>query len=139
MRHEIDMNKQKFKELITELNLDPANYNDGKILKVLVNEKDNTWTIFLNFKAVIKVKDLNLLEERLINYFKTEAKINDIIVKYSYQDNNLSKEFVEEYYNFFLDYCKEKDRKSTRLNSSHVKISYAVFCLKKKKKTIIEY
>src|SRR5690606_40836142 len=26
-----------------------------------------------------------------------------------------------------------KDRKSTRLNSSHVKISYAVFCLKKKK------
>src|SRR5690554_2903774 len=27
------------------------------------------------------------------------------------------------------------DRKSTRLNSSHVRISYAVFCLKKKKKT----
>src|SRR5690606_39608481 len=27
-----------------------------------------------------------------------------------------------------------EDRKSTRLNSSHVKISYAVFCLKKKKK-----
>src|SRR5690606_39728710 len=30
---------------------------------------------------------------------------------------------------------KSIDRKSTRLNSSHVKISYAVFCLKKKKKT----
>src|SRR5215510_9575214 len=30
---------------------------------------------------------------------------------------------------------KEGDRKSTRLNSSHVAISYAVFCLKKKKKT----
>src|SRR5690625_6495540 len=28
---------------------------------------------------------------------------------------------------------KESDRKSTRLNSSHVAISYAVFCLKKKK------
>src|SRR5690606_39611747 len=27
-----------------------------------------------------------------------------------------------------------EDRKSTRLNSSHVKISYAVFCLKKKKR-----
>src|SRR5690606_41555196 len=27
----------------------------------------------------------------------------------------------------------KQDRKSTRLNSSHVKISYAVFCLKKKK------
>src|SRR3712207_8478000 len=29
------------------------------------------------------------------------------------------------------------DRKSTRLNSSHANISYAVFCLKKKKNTII--
>src|SRR5690554_7374715 len=28
----------------------------------------------------------------------------------------------------------DQDRKSTRLNSSHVRISYAVFCLKKKKK-----
>src|SRR5215204_7419055 len=28
-----------------------------------------------------------------------------------------------------------RDRKSTRLNSSHTVISYAVFCLKKKKKT----
>src|SRR3989442_9796716 len=28
----------------------------------------------------------------------------------------------------------DEDRKSTRLNSSHVRISYAVFCLKKKKK-----
>src|SRR3712207_7785112 len=28
---------------------------------------------------------------------------------------------------------KRKDRKSTRLNSSHANISYAVFCLKKKK------
>src|SRR5437868_12544874 len=30
---------------------------------------------------------------------------------------------------------RARDRKSTRLNSSHVSISYAVFCLKKKKKT----
>src|SRR5690349_23803846 len=29
---------------------------------------------------------------------------------------------------------ERRDRKSTRLNSSHVEISYAVFCLKKKKK-----
>src|SRR5690349_23995301 len=31
------------------------------------------------------------------------------------------------------DVLIERDRKSTRLNSSHVEISYAVFCLKKKK------
>src|SRR3712207_8729270 len=29
--------------------------------------------------------------------------------------------------------CRQLDRKSTRLNSSHANISYAVFCLKKKK------
>src|SRR5205809_5647289 len=32
----------------------------------------------------------------------------------------------------------ERDRKSTRLNSSHGYISYAVFCLKKKKKHVIK-
>src|SRR5258707_7254019 len=31
-----------------------------------------------------------------------------------------------------------EDRKSTRLNSSHANISYAVFCLKKKKKALTE-
>src|SRR3712207_7248266 len=35
--------------------------------------------------------------------------------------------------NRFLPYY-DSDRKSTRLNSSHANISYAVFCLKKKKK-----
>src|SRR5690242_21488427 len=36
---------------------------------------------------------------------------------------------------FFWDRegSKDEDRKSTRLNSSHMSISYAVFCLKKKK------
>src|SRR2546421_5827370 len=32
-----------------------------------------------------------------------------------------------------------RDRKSTRLNSSHDQISYAVFCLKKKKRTVEDY
>src|SRR5260221_7671567 len=34
---------------------------------------------------------------------------------------------------------RRTDRKSTRLNSSHTVISYAVFCLKKKKKIFIVY
>src|SRR2546430_13375802 len=33
-----------------------------------------------------------------------------------------------------LEWFERRDRKSTRLNSSHSQISYAVFCLKKKKK-----
>src|SRR5439155_13509719 len=40
-------------------------------------------------------------------------------------------------FNMTLMKSLEEDRKSTRLNSSHVAISYAVFCLKKKKKKII--
>src|SRR2546422_6265222 len=36
---------------------------------------------------------------------------------------------------FSLFKVRERDRKSTRLNSSHGYISYAVFCLKKKNKT----
>src|SRR5215469_1007170 len=35
--------------------------------------------------------------------------------------------------------CSTADRKSTRLNSSHVEISYAVFCLKKKNTLIVSH
>src|SRR5947209_13142014 len=34
---------------------------------------------------------------------------------------------------FYVSHITKEDRKSTRLNSSHANISYAVFCLKKKK------
>src|SRR3712207_9216829 len=44
---------------------------------------------------------------------------------------NLSKQVAEEAKEYF---GAKVDRKSTRLNSSHANISYAVFCLKKKKK-----
>src|SRR3712207_7314210 len=40
----------------------------------------------------------------------------------------------EDYWGGDLGSGEKKDRKSTRLNSSHANISYAVFCLKKKKK-----
>src|SRR5437667_1335732 len=40
---------------------------------------------------------------------------------------------------FFLSGLCDEDRKSTRLNSSHITISYAVFCLKKKTKKSTDY
>src|SRR5690554_7113851 len=45
-------------------------------------------------------------------------------------------DFAELYLNlsYSIEDLTATDRKSTRLNSSHVRISYAVFCLKKKKK-----
>src|SRR5688572_32467558 len=41
-----------------------------------------------------------------------------------------------EFAQYFERIVQTEDRKSTRLNSSHSQISYAVFCLKKKKKII---
>src|SRR2546430_4573911 len=40
---------------------------------------------------------------------------------------------ADEWWEFVTIPMLERDRKSTRLNSSHSQISYAVFCLKKKK------
>src|SRR3712207_8375372 len=45
------------------------------------------------------------------------------------------KEEVSTLMSLLVTYLKNEDRKSTRLNSSHANISYAVFCLKKKKIT----
>src|SRR5204862_242701 len=46
-------------------------------------------------------------------------------------------ELFREYFGTVIPSSDNKlDRKSTRLNSSHVEISYAVFCLKKKKKAV---
>src|SRR5690625_6668070 len=51
--------------------------------------------------------------------------------------NGAQKVFIN-CHGFMISLCSEPclflDRKSTRLNSSHVAISYAVFCLKKKNK-----
>src|SRR3989442_9288381 len=51
----------------------------------------------------------------------TFLKVKDRIITDNFLKTTLSKSAL-------------RDRKSTRLNSSHVRISYAVFCLKKKKK-----
>src|SRR5690349_23645357 len=77
-----------------------------------------------------KVKK-RLLKLRMINYRRNIIIVLIVItINYMIQGRiNLVKT---------SDFCPEQyealDRKSTRLNSSHVEISYAVFCLKKKKK-----
>src|SRR3989442_3146852 len=43
---------------------------------------------------------------------------------------------AESFSSHHVDRIQLLDRKSTRLNSSHVRISYAVFCLKKKNKSL---
>src|SRR5699024_12450137 len=48
----------------------------------------------------------------------------------------ISLRMITELFAMDLMNCVHSDRKSTRLNSSHVSISYAVFCLKKKSDAI---
>src|SRR5690348_17746184 len=60
------------------------------------------------------------------NYIRNNARTRMGVAK-----GTPNKEIVDK---VFSDFVSEKaDRKSTRLNSSHPSISYAVFCLKKKK------
>src|SRR5699024_11520108 len=78
-----------------------------------VQNKDNDWNDIL-----------------IWNHYKDETNIN---VNW----NTIDPDALEEKRNLALaggEVPDALDRKSTRLNSSHVSISYAVFCLKKKKK-----
>src|SRR5438876_2654930 len=52
--------------------------------------------------------------------------------------NESAPEYVEVRVDFNLPPVAQPDRKSTRLNSSHPSISYAVFCLKKKKYAFLQ-
>src|SRR3989442_569568 len=64
------------------------------------------------------------------------------IVRFPTDDTirNLFKRFTQgkvyQFYSALTRWQIQRDRKSTRLNSSHVRISYAVFCLKKKKREL---
>src|SRR2546430_13055085 len=49
-------------------------------------------------------------------------------------ESALSKDRMTHFRPYLCGSGRSRDRKSTRLNSSHSQISYAVFCLKKKKK-----
>src|SRR2546430_11977083 len=49
-------------------------------------------------------------------------------------DDFLSESYLTSRHSFLMDPQNFADRKSTRLNSSHSQISYAVFCLKKKER-----
>src|SRR5690606_18808024 len=77
--------------------------------------------------VIEKKGTLSDLEDRIGN----EWTYNDIVSVYPIEDrldNKVLSNLLKQELNI-----NKVDRKSTRLNSSHVKISYAVFCLKKKK------
>src|SRR5688572_32138901 len=63
--------------------------------------------------------------------------INEKLLLQRGKELEMAAEIEAEVNRRMLQIAQEQDRKSTRLNSSHSQISYAVFCLKKKKKKTI--
>src|SRR5690625_1020798 len=70
-----------------------------------------------------------------INQLKDDyqGSLNMVAIHMPRLEDDLSTDLVESVAKEYEITHPIKDRKSTRLNSSHVAISYAVFCLKKKK------
>src|SRR3712207_7913416 len=73
------------------------------------------YTLSLHDALPIFKKNIEKLNKYIVNFFDVEKANNGFVI---YNNNQVT--------NF-------RDRKSTRLNSSHANISYAVFCLKKKR------
>src|SRR5256885_11170793 len=65
---------------------------------------------------------------------KSRQNILFSVGEFSVDDDDCGGAVILGVYSLGNDPLVRRDRKSTRLNSSHLVISYAVFCLKKKKK-----
>src|SRR5690625_5351974 len=68
--------------------------------------------------------DLPAVNQHVEQVYRSKLRISDITEQFPDRSIQLKN---------YINLKSERDRKSTRLNSSHVAISYAVFCLKKKK------
>src|SRR5690625_7054297 len=100
----------------------------------MFNEKSNLLSFPTRRSSDLGVADHN--EDIMMKYLEGE-EIEEAELKNAIREATLSVDFFPV---FAASAFKNKgDRKSTRLNSSHVAISYAVFCLKKKIKKIKKY
>src|SRR5690625_5758469 len=94
---------------------------EDELVKLLKNKQDGIKVTIGNENKVDAIKNFSLITasyELSENQMGTIALLGPTRMEYRKVINILS--------------ALSKDRKSTRLNSSHVAISYAVFCLKKK-------
>ncbi len=95
----------KFLELLEFLKLDSEQYQGGKIMKVNVNNLENSWTIYLEFPEALDIDKLATIEEKSIVYFKAQG-ISKVDVKFSFENTHMTSEYVEQYYNHFLQKAK---------------------------------
>src|SRR5690625_6535010 len=94
---------------------------------------DKTWTITDNQKTKVKYNGTALTEEELIMVRSVLKNSNHPLSRILYGYIEVDETVAISNYKEVTGKGQQADRKSTRLNSSHVAISYAVFCLKKKK------
>src|SRR3712207_7058531 len=96
---------------------------------------------FFNDTATTEIYTLSLHDALPIYKSVTRKELADLLAVSSMTIGRDLKKLEEKGYllctygGAILPNSLVEDRKSTRLNSSHANISYAVFCLKKKKKT----
>src|SRR5699024_12212587 len=91
-------------------------------LKQHLTRDKSSWEIAA-FHVPKKIREKAKEKNKTMN----ETMIKEIVEKDNMEKNTVNQDdkvIIETFY---------QDRKSTRLNSSHVSISYAVFCLKKKR------
>src|SRR5690554_7078410 len=100
--------KDLFDDLVVRINTEDLQKTDSSLRDIYASLRS------LRKKSIfIEDKD-RVLDVGYINYFEHQKRNSHLEVQVSHK---------------ILPYLVELDRKSTRLNSSHVRISYAVFCL----------
>src|SRR5690606_41662681 len=94
--------------------------------------------LFLSFSTDTATTELYTLSlHDALPIYRSALRLADILcARYPDPASNCQRQHGHNPGHLLHPYSGWGDRKSTRLNSSHVKISYAVFCLKKKKKTM---
>src|SRR5690625_1954498 len=76
---------------------------------------------------------------RRIDFKRDKDGVRGVVERIEYDPNRSAHIALVKYLDGDRRYIRSTDRKSTRLNSSHVAISYAVFCLKKKNRTVMTH
>src|SRR5690554_7099587 len=106
----------------------------SKLFKTLSDPTRIKILYLLNDKALTVTEihtTLNMSQTAVSHQLKVLRDIN--LVKAKRDGKNIYYSLADSHVYEIFNQAIEQDRKSTRLNSSHVRISYAVFCLKKKK------
>src|SRR5438874_8057282 len=101
------------------------------ILRYLFNQATSTqiYTLSLHDALPISAKKAKQRPPRSFvptSAMAMEVTFDDFMMQVTFTDGRVLQSHLHH------EVVKREDRKSTRLNSSHVEISYAVFCLKKK-------